>query len=203
MATWAKAVNIATTNQSTDTKESNQIEYGNFDNADPELCVRLLHLPSLKNFSCLHVKLKSCKPEWLHEFVNQGGLNILLDSLDMMGEHVTFVDAFTKLECVRCVKEVMNSEAGLTAMLEVPGFVYSLARGKGFVEICVVSKQFVKLYPVCLYLSQRGMRFSWLKISYTFVDLPTIFCLHNFKLAVNMNKQTATKIFPKEINQLD
>lgn len=130
MANWAKAVDFATAKQPTNAKETKQIEFGNFDNADPELCVQLLQFPSLKNFSCLHLKLKSCKAKWLHEFVNLGGLSILLDSLDTMGEHISFLDAFTKLECVRCVKEVMNSEAGLTAMMDASGFVYSLAQGK-------------------------------------------------------------------------
>lgn len=127
MATWAKAVNIATANN-----QQQEKKYGTLDDVEPELCVQLLRVPSLKNFSCLHVKLKSCKPEWLHEFVNLGGLNALLDSLDTMGENLSFMDAFTKLECVRCVKEVMNSETGLEAMMEVNGFVCSLARGKSF-----------------------------------------------------------------------
>lgn len=126
MAVWGKACKLAVTSK------AKQIEFGSFENVDPELCVQLLRVPSLKNFSCLHHKLKTCKSEWLKEFVNLGGLTILLGSLDTMDrrETMSFMDAFTELECVRCVKEVMNSETGLNAMMESQGFVCSLARGK-------------------------------------------------------------------------
>lgn len=117
----------ASTKQPSVSKES-----GSFDDIEPELCLQLLRVPSVKNYSSLHVKLKSCEPEWLQEFVNIGGLDILLHSLDAVRERCAFMDTFTKLECVRCVKEVMNSETGLTAMMHTPGFVSTLARGEMF-----------------------------------------------------------------------
>ncbi|EDO35345.1 predicted protein [Nematostella vectensis] len=123
-ASWGKAKKLATS------AKAKQIEYGNFEDIDPELCVKLLSIPSLKNFSSLHCKLKTCTEQWLKDFVAFGGLSILFGSLECMSSRkLSFLDAFAGLECVRCVKEVMNSEAGLTAMLDSSDLVCQLARG--------------------------------------------------------------------------
>ena len=48
-------------------KEKDEMEetLSNLDAADPELCIRLLHFPSVKNFSGLKKKIATCSEEWM------------------------------------------------------------------------------------------------------------------------------------------
>ena len=99
---------------------------GQFSNIEPELCISLLRLPSLKNFSALHPKLVKCSTEWMLEFLNLGGLDVLLNALEILSVrlsssncHVTFMDAFVALECVQCAKAVLNSQAGVFQLVKL------------------------------------------------------------------------------------
>ena len=114
--------------------ESNQ---GQFSNIEPELCINLLRIPSLKNFSSLHPKLAKCSTEWMSDFLSLGGLDVLLNALEILSarlsassRHFAFMDAFVAIECVQCVKEVLNSQGGVQYFLTSPDLVCQLVYGK-------------------------------------------------------------------------
>lgn len=96
----------------------------------PELCVRLLNIPSVQNFSGLKAKLKSSSKAWIEEFLDFGGLEVLFEGLQRLGgRRLCFVDAFLLLECVNCIKEVMNSRTGLNYIIHDKKFSRNLVKG--------------------------------------------------------------------------
>lgn len=101
--------------------------------AEPELFVQLLRVPTLKNFSGVRCKLENAPEVWLREFLDLGGLNTLLDGLLTLSSQTYFNRGFSstleQLECTRCVKIVMNSPIGLEAMVENLTLTRSLVKG--------------------------------------------------------------------------
>ena len=101
--------------------------------ADPELCVKLLKTPSLKNFSGIRPRLEKANKEWLSEFLILGGMDCLLDSLSSLSSgnrQSRFTEALEQIECVRCIKAVMNSLVGLELMTQSNEMIGSLVKGK-------------------------------------------------------------------------
>lgn len=99
-------------------------------NLEPELCIRLLKTPSVQNFSGLKTKLKTSSKEWIEEFLSFGGFEVLFEGLiRLSGRRLSFVDAFLQLECVNCIKEVMNSKPGLHYMIHDKQFSRHLVKG--------------------------------------------------------------------------
>lgn len=96
-----------------------------------ELCVRLLSSSCLRNFSGLKTKLQTSSAEWIAEFLTQGGMEVLFEALERLsrGGKVAFVEAFMQLECVNCIKAVMNSKQGLDSMVENKSLVRNLVEG--------------------------------------------------------------------------
>lgn len=119
------------------------LHHGQFSNIEPELCISLLRTPSLKNFSALHPKLSKCSTAWMIEFLTLGGLDVLMNALEILSvrmtasnSHVAFMDAFVAIECVQCIKEVLNSQAGVQHFLSSPDLVCQLVYGKKCFLIC-------------------------------------------------------------------
>ena len=84
-----------------------------FDKCSPEICVTLMHRPTIQNVGALKRKLKSCTTEWLQAFVTKGGLDNLLDYSSGERHLHQLSDALLLLECISCVRVVMNSRQGL------------------------------------------------------------------------------------------
>ena len=102
--------------------------------ADPELCVKLLKTPSLKNFSGIRPKLEKSSKQWLSEFLSLGGLSCLLDGLSVLSDnrYGRFTEALEQIECVRCIKSVLNSPTGLELMTKDIALTRSLIKGENF-----------------------------------------------------------------------
>ncbi|XP_014391217.1 PREDICTED: inverted formin-2 [Myotis brandtii] len=49
----------------------------NLENADPELCIRLLQMPSVVNYSGLRKRLEGSDGGWMVQFLEQSGLDLL------------------------------------------------------------------------------------------------------------------------------
>lgn len=117
--------------------DSHEQAKGQFSSIEPELCVSLLRVPSLKNFSALHPKLSKCSSQWMTEFLVLGGLDVLMNALEILSVrlsaqncHIAFMDAFVALECVQCIKAALNSQAGVFYFLSSPDLVCQLVYGK-------------------------------------------------------------------------
>lgn len=113
-------------------RDEKQVENINISgDVSAELCVRLLSTSFLQNFSGLKAKLQTSSGQWISEFLIQGGMEALFQALERLsrGGRMAFVDAFMQLECVNCIKAVMNSKQGLDSMIQNKSLVRSLAKG--------------------------------------------------------------------------
>ncbi|XP_078369378.1 LOW QUALITY PROTEIN: inverted formin-2-like [Oculina patagonica] len=134
---------------------------GQFSNIEPELCISLLRIPSLKNFSALHPKLAKCSTQWMSEFLVLGGLDVLMNALEILSVrlsaqncHIAFMDAFVALECVQCIKEVLNSQAGVLYFLSSPDLVCQLVCALDTNNTMIKKQVFELLSALCLYSNQ-------------------------------------------------
>ena len=105
---------------------------GSLEGADPELCITLLERGL--NFSGLKARLKAADQPWIEHFISLGGMTALFDALEVLGKKgfSSITDAIRQLECVGCIKAVMNNRFGLEFMIETTGetFVRKLAEGE-------------------------------------------------------------------------
>lgn len=104
----------------------------NIDTLSPEVCIGLLKNANLKFLSNLNRKLKQNNKTWNGEFLDLNGAQALLDLVDALGvRRVTQLsDALLLLECVQCVKTIMNSKMGLAYLVENGADLNRLVRGK-------------------------------------------------------------------------
>lgn len=99
--------------------------------ADPELCIKLFARGL--NFSGVKQRLISADREWMESFLQQGGLFTLFETLQSLGESeiAKIVDVIKILDCVGCIKAVMNSQIGLEYIIQSSEkFVNLMAEGK-------------------------------------------------------------------------
>lgn len=99
--------------------------------ADPELCITLMDRGL--NFRGLMNRLKTANQQWMEQFLSQGGLTAIFDALEALGRlgFSSIVDALKQLECVSCIKAVMNNKFGLEFIIAQPGegFIKKLTEG--------------------------------------------------------------------------
>ena len=111
---------------------SASIEQFTDDGLDPDECIDLLQLGSrIDIFLAVRPKILDCSKKWMKEFVKQGGLGYLLDALeDLTDQHYYDIGETCEiLQCISCIKAVMNSKAGLESMIERKESVQKLAKG--------------------------------------------------------------------------
>lgn len=110
-----------------------------FKDCDPEMSVGFLKLPSMRTYAALNKKLRSCDQTWMNGFLEASGLNALLEAVDSLSSKklCQLTDAMMLLECVSCVREVMNSKMGLEFLLDPQHhLVPKLVRGKQITDPC-------------------------------------------------------------------
>lgn len=128
----------------------------NLENADPELCIRLLQVgplappsyltgfndltvtgncslqvPTVVNYSGLRRRLEASKESWMVQFLELRGLDLLMEALERLSGRgcARIADTLLQLTCVACIRAVMNSSAGLHFILDNEGYVKTLAQG--------------------------------------------------------------------------
>ncbi|XP_078601620.1 uncharacterized protein LOC144876335 isoform X2 [Branchiostoma floridae x Branchiostoma japonicum] len=145
----------------------------NLENADPELCIRLLRTPTVQNYSGLKKKLEHCDAEWMQDFLQLDGLGVLFECLDRLSDRgfSSFTNAYIQLECVGCVRAVMNSRTGLEYIIENREFTRTLAKALDTENTMVKKQVFELLSAICVY-SLEGYELA-------------IDALENYKLAKN------------------
>lgn len=93
-------------------------------------CVYLLRHPSVINFSRLRKKLRSEDKRWVGDFLKRNGLELLFECLANLGKYSgQFSTLVLRLECVMCIKTVMNSSIGLQ-YLSRPVYAPKFAAGE-------------------------------------------------------------------------
>ena len=104
---------------------------GNLENSEPELCIRLLQLPTLHNYTGLKKRIMNSDREWLQRFLELDGLDVLLESVVRLSSRgMNLAYAYLQIEVVNCIKAVMNSKAGLEYICENEEYTRKLAECK-------------------------------------------------------------------------
>ncbi|XP_062824614.1 inverted formin-2 isoform X3 [Anolis carolinensis] len=133
-------------------QDSDQTE-ANLENAEPELCIRLLQIPSVVNYSGLKKRLESSDDGWMVQFLELCGLDLLLEALDRLsGRGVSRIsDALLQLTCINCVRAVMNSQKGIEYIVSNEGYVRKLSQALDTSNIMVKKQVFELLAALCIY----------------------------------------------------
>ncbi|CAB3387762.1 Hypothetical predicted protein [Cloeon dipterum] len=104
---------------------------------EPELCINMIRVPITTNYAALRKLLKVVSREWMVEFVERGGLAVLLEALERLGScpgppdgppraPLGMEKTISQLRVVECIREVMNSAAGLSFLLDHAEYVHQL-----------------------------------------------------------------------------
>ncbi|KAH9490928.1 hypothetical protein Btru_034272, partial [Bulinus truncatus] len=95
---------------------------------------KLAHEVTVQTFSSVKKKLRSSNQEWLQSFLEFEGLEKLLDCVDSFASRRVTVlsDALILIECVECIKSVLNSKIGLAALVQKSQYARRLIKGKVF-----------------------------------------------------------------------
>uniref|UniRef100_A0A8C7ALW8 GBD/FH3 domain-containing protein n=2 Tax=Neovison vison TaxID=452646 RepID=A0A8C7ALW8_NEOVI len=125
----------------------------NLESADPELCTRLLQMPSVVNYSGLRKRLEGSDGGWMVQFLEQSGLDLLLEALARLsGRGVARIsDALLQLTCVSCVRAVMNSQQGIEYILSNQAYVRQLSLALDTSNVMVKKQVFELLAALCIY----------------------------------------------------
>lgn len=79
--------------------------------------------PTLQNLAKLRRAVKTNDKDWMREFLEFDGLGLLFQCLKdlsaIQGFHLT--DMVLKMECIMCIREVVNSQTGLDCLLQIKG----------------------------------------------------------------------------------
>lgn len=124
---WAAVRDRLGSSQDSDTQQE-----ANLESADPELCIRLLQVPTVVNYSGLKRRLEGSDQTWMVQFLELSGLDLLLEALDRLSGRgcSRIADALLQLTCVSCVRAVMNSSAGIHFIIENEGYIRKLSQGQ-------------------------------------------------------------------------
>lgn len=104
---------------------------GSLEGADAELTLSLFK--NSLNYIGLKNRIKTADQRWIEEFLEQGGLEAIFDTLSALTSKgfCSFMDAVQQLECVRCIKAIMNHPFGIEYVIMMGDtFVNKLVKGK-------------------------------------------------------------------------
>ncbi|CAL8315263.1 unnamed protein product [Lota lota] len=125
----------------------------NLEDADPELCIRLLQVPTVTNYSGLRRRLESSNTAWMVQFLELRGLDLLMEALERVSGRgcIRITDALLQLTCVACVRVILNSWSGLQFILDNQGYVRTLAQALDTSNVMVKMAVFELLAGITLY----------------------------------------------------
>ncbi|XP_077411495.1 inverted formin-2-like isoform X4 [Vanacampus margaritifer] len=138
-------------------QDSDSQQEANLENADPELCIRLLQVPTVVNYSGLKRRLDRSDQTWMVQFLELSGLDLLLEALDRLSGRgcSRIADALLQLTCVNCVRAVMNSSAGIHFIIENEGYIRKLSQALD-TSNTMVKKQVFELLAALSMFSSDG-----------------------------------------------
>uniref|UniRef100_A0A8C9QHR9 GBD/FH3 domain-containing protein n=1 Tax=Spermophilus dauricus TaxID=99837 RepID=A0A8C9QHR9_SPEDA len=177
----------------------------NLESADPELCIRLLQMPSVVNYSGLRKRLESSDGGWMVQFLEQSGLDLLLEALARLsGRGVARIaDALlplTRVSCVRagvsCVRAVMNSQQGIEYILSNQGYVRQLSQALDTSNVMVKKQVFELLAALCIY-SPEGHA-----LTLDALDHYKTVCSQQYRFSVIMNELSDSDNVPYVVTLL-
>ncbi|XP_060080025.1 inverted formin-2-like [Ylistrum balloti] len=136
-------------------KISETLLHPDLENCDPEICVEIITLPtfSMKSLSSLKKKIEHSKADWIQGFLDNGGLDRLFDIVDNVGSKRVnqLSDAMLLLECVACIKSVLNSRLGLDYLVLNGAYTKKLVKALDTNNVMVKKQVFELLSALCVY----------------------------------------------------
>ncbi|KAM5239874.1 inverted formin-2 isoform 3-T3 [Hipposideros larvatus] len=170
----------------------------NLENADPELCIRLLQVPSVVNYSGLRKRLESSDGGWMVQFLEQSGLDLLLEALARLsGRGVARIaDALLQLTCISCVRAVMNSQPGIQYILSNQAYVRQLSQALDTSNVMVKKQVFELLAALCIY-SPEGHA-----LALDALDHYKAVCSQQYRFSVIMNELSNSDNVPYVVTLL-
>lgn len=84
------------------------------DSLSPEQCIERLRNADLQMLPNLKIKLRQKDRHWTEEFLDLGGLQLLFDKLEVLGDSrmKELIDVLMISECIQCVKAIVYSKLG-------------------------------------------------------------------------------------------
>ncbi|KAL4670338.1 hypothetical protein H8957_010614 [Semnopithecus entellus] len=170
----------------------------NLESADPELCIRLLQMPSVVNYSGLRKRLEGSDGSWMVQFLEQSGLDLLLEALARLsGRGVARIsDALLQLTCVSCVRAVMNSRQGIEYILSNQGYVRQLSQALDTSNVMVKKQVFELLAALCIY-SPEGHA-----LTLDALDHYKTVCSQQYRFSIVMNELSGSDNVPYVVTLL-
>ncbi|XP_067310965.1 inverted formin-2 isoform X2 [Pseudorasbora parva] len=170
----------------------------NLENAEAELCIRLLQVPSVVNYSGLKKRLEKSDEAWMVQFLELSGLDLLLEALDRLSGRgcSRIADALLQLTCVSCVRAVMNSSAGIHFIVDNEGYVRKLSQALDTANT-MVKKQVFELLAALSMFSPEGHRLALDALDH-YKSVKT----QQYRFSVIMNELRATDNVPYMVTLL-
>uniref|UniRef100_A0A3Q2P5X5 GBD/FH3 domain-containing protein n=1 Tax=Fundulus heteroclitus TaxID=8078 RepID=A0A3Q2P5X5_FUNHE len=187
---WAAVRDRLGSSQDSDTQQE-----ANLESADPELCIRLLQVPTVVNYSGLKRRLEGSDQTWMVQFLELSGLDLLLEALDRLSGRgcSRIADALLQLTCVSCVRAVMNSSAGIHFIIENEGYIRKLSQG-WLSKLSHKHKQVFELLAALSIFSAEGHRLA--------LDALDHYKTQQYRFSVIMNELQATDNVPYMVTLL-
>ncbi|XP_039902533.1 inverted formin-2-like isoform X2 [Simochromis diagramma] len=170
----------------------------NLENADPELCIRLLQVPTVVNYSGLQRRLEVSNRSWMVQFLELQGLDLLLEALERLSGRgcARIADALLQLTCVSCVRAIMNSSAGLHFILDNEGYIRMLAQALDTSNV-MVKMQLFQLLAALAVFDPRGHH-----LAFDALDNYKSLKKQQYRFSVIMNELHATDNIPYMVTLL-
>ncbi|XP_077587365.1 inverted formin-2-like isoform X2 [Stigmatopora nigra] len=190
---WAAVRGRLGSSQDSDTQQE-----ANLENADPELCIRLLQVPTVVNYSGLKRRLDGSDQTWMVQFLELSGLDLLLEALDRLSGRgcSRIADALLQLTCVNCVRAVMNSSTGIHFIIENEGYIRKLSQALDTSNIMVKMQVFDLLAALSMF-STDGHHLALDALDH-YKGVKT----HHYRFSVIMNELQATDNVPYMVTLL-
>ncbi|KAK2826200.1 hypothetical protein Q5P01_020414 [Channa striata] len=190
---WAAVRGRLGSSQDSDTQQE-----ANLESADPELCIRLLQVPTVVNYSGLKRRLEGSDQTWMVQFLELSGLDLLLEALDRLSGRgcSRIADALLQLTCVSCVRAVMNSSAGIHFIIENEGYIRKLSQALD-TSNTMVKMQVFELLAALTMFSTDGYRLALDALDH-YKGVKT----QQYRFSVIMNELQATDNVPYMVTLL-
>ena len=94
---------------------------GSKPDADSLQFLMLVRNPTIQSLAKLRKTIKSNDRDWMKEFLEFDGLGLLFQCLKNLSSYQSthLSDMVLRMECVTCIREVVNSQTGLDCLLNI------------------------------------------------------------------------------------
>lgn len=164
-------------------KDMDSLEDDDDINMDAINFLQWLRNPNLQNLAKLRKCIKSNDVDWMTEFLQFDGLGLLFQCLKNLGSYKGhhLSDMVLKMECIMCIREVINSQSGVDCLLKIKErkdniFGRRFASALDTNNVMVKMQMFELLSALCVY-SKDGFYLTmdaleqykiWRKLPYKF-----------------------------------